>query len=87
MQTPEDSEPRTAQYRVSGMDCASCVAKIETAAREVPGVVSIKVSIASQLMGGGVDSAHARQMVCPAVTAESSDSAPMIITPFDYIAL
>jgi Co/Zn/Cd efflux system component len=50
MQTPEDSEPRTAQYRVSGMDCASCVAKIETAAREVPGVVSIKVSIASQLM-------------------------------------
>jgi Co/Zn/Cd efflux system component/copper chaperone CopZ len=50
MKAPEDSEPRTARYRVSGMDCTSCVAKIETAARGVPGVVSVKVSIASQLM-------------------------------------
>ena len=50
MQRVEDSEPRCAQYRVSGMDCTSCVVKIETSAKGVPGVVAVKVSIASQLM-------------------------------------
>lgn len=42
--------PETARYRVTGMDCPSCAAKIEKAARGVGGVEEVKVSIASQIM-------------------------------------
>src|SRR5688500_8698446 len=42
--------PETARYRVTGMDCPSCAAKIEKAARAVPGVEEVKVSIASRVM-------------------------------------
>jgi Co/Zn/Cd efflux system component/copper chaperone CopZ len=42
--------PETVRYRVTGMDCASCAAKIEKAARAVTGVEEVKVSIASQVM-------------------------------------
>lgn len=38
------------RYRVTGMDCASCAAKIEAAAAKLPGVRDVRVSIASQLM-------------------------------------
>lgn len=40
----------TVEYRVTGMDCPSCAAKIEAAARKLPGVRTVKVSIASQRM-------------------------------------
>lgn len=39
----------TIRYRVTGMDCASCAAKIESAARSQK-VDDVRVSIASQLM-------------------------------------
>lgn len=39
-----------ARYRVTGMDCPSCAAKIENAARKIEGVEEVKVSIASQVM-------------------------------------
>ncbi|PSC05658.1 heavy metal translocating P-type ATPase [Alsobacter soli] len=32
------------RYRVTGMDCASCAAKIETAVRRMPGVLDVAVS-------------------------------------------
>ena len=38
------------RYRVTGMDCSNCAAKIEATARSVPGVRDAKVSIASQEM-------------------------------------
>jgi copper chaperone CopZ len=38
------------RYRVTGMDCSACAAKIETAARSVTGVWDAKVSIASREM-------------------------------------
>jgi Co/Zn/Cd efflux system component/copper chaperone CopZ len=44
-----------AQYRVTGMDCASCAAKIEGAARNVQGVAQAKVSTASQVLTVEVD--------------------------------
>lgn len=47
------SEP--ARYRVTGMDCASCAAKIEQAARSVAGVEEVRVSIATQIMTLNVD--------------------------------
>lgn len=43
------------RYHVTGMDCASCAAKIEGAARKVEGVGDVKVSIASQIMTLNVD--------------------------------
>jgi len=43
------------QYRVTGMDCASCAAKIEGAARRVQGVTQAKVSTASQVLTVEVD--------------------------------
>lgn len=45
----------TVRYRVTGMDCSSCATKIEKAARQVPGVAEVKVSIASQEMELRVD--------------------------------
>lgn len=38
------------RYRLTGMDCSSCAAKIEGAARTVAGVQAVRVSIASQEM-------------------------------------
>lgn len=50
----------TAQYHVTGMDCASCAAKIEGAARKISGISDVKVSIASQIMTLEVDDPAAR---------------------------
>ncbi len=50
----------TIRYHVTGMDCASCAAKIEGAARKVEGVGEVKVSIASQIMTLNVDDPQAR---------------------------
>ena len=50
----------TIRYHVTGMDCASCAAKIEGAARKVEGVDEVKVSIASQIMTLNVDDPQAR---------------------------
>ena len=50
----------TARYHVTGMDCASCAAKIEGAARKVAGVSDVNVSIASQIMTLEVDDPAAR---------------------------
>ncbi|WP_246659411.1 cation diffusion facilitator family transporter [Agrobacterium sp. LC34] len=45
----------TVRYRVAGMDCSSCAAKIEGAVRKIDGVEDVKVSIASQVMTLKVD--------------------------------
>ena len=50
----------TIRYHVTGMDCASCAAKIEGAARKVEGVDEVKVSIASQIMTLNVDDPQRR---------------------------
>jgi Zn2+/Cd2+-exporting ATPase len=38
-------EVRSTRYRVTGMDCASCAAKIETAVRRINGVGDVAVSV------------------------------------------
>jgi Co/Zn/Cd efflux system component len=63
-----DSATDATRYRVTGMDCASCAAKIEKAARGVPGVREVKVSIASQVMTLRLNDAHATPDVERAVT-------------------
>lgn len=49
-----------ANYRVTGMDCSSCVAKIEAAARSTTGVEDVKVSLATQTMTVAVSDAATR---------------------------
>lgn len=43
-------ETTVIRYRVTGMDCPSCAAKIENVTLKVPGVKDVSVSIASQVM-------------------------------------
>lgn len=38
------------RYRIDGMDCASCAAKIDTAVRRVPGVADVSVSVTAGTM-------------------------------------
>jgi len=52
--------PETARYYVTGMDCASCAAKIESTAGKIAGVKDVRVSIASQIMTLQVDDPAAR---------------------------
>ena len=49
-----------ARYRIIGMDCASCAAKIEKTVRDVAGVEEVKVSTATQIMTLRVDDPAAR---------------------------
>lgn len=44
------NEPTIVRYRITGMDCSDCVAKIEKAARRVAGVDDVRVSLTSQMM-------------------------------------
>lgn len=48
------------QYRVTGMDCGDCAAKIEAGVRKLDGVEDVRVSIASELMTLQVDEAKRR---------------------------
>ena len=38
------------KYKVTGMDCASCAAKIETAVKRIPGVSDVKVGLGSETL-------------------------------------
>ena len=43
----------SARFRVEGMDCASCAAKIDTAVRRLPGVADVSVSVVAGTMTVG----------------------------------
>ena len=42
-------------WKIEGMDCASCVAKIQTAVGKLPGVADIKLSTMSEILSVTVD--------------------------------
>ncbi len=44
------AEATQTRYRVEGMDCASCAAKIDTAVRRMPGVKDVSVSVTAGTM-------------------------------------
>ncbi|MBP1181817.1 heavy metal translocating P-type ATPase [Methylobacterium sp. PvR107] len=48
--TLERIEATPTRLRVSGMDCASCAAKVETAIRRLPGIESVDVSVATETL-------------------------------------
>lgn len=64
-----NSQVNTVRYQVAGMDCPSCAEKIERAARAIPGVEEVKVSIASQVMMLHVQTPAAIPAVERAVTS------------------
>lgn len=54
------SKPIQTRFRVEGMDCASCAAKIDTAVRRMPGIADVSVSVTAGTMtvthdGGDLD--------------------------------
>jgi Zn2+/Cd2+-exporting ATPase len=48
--TLDRTESPLTRLRVSGMDCASCAAKVETAVRRLPGIEEIQVSVATETL-------------------------------------
>ena len=48
--TLDRTERPPTRFRVSGMDCASCAAKVETAVRRLPGIEEIQVSVATETL-------------------------------------
>jgi Co/Zn/Cd efflux system component/copper chaperone CopZ len=66
--TPAVAE--TLRYRVTGMDCSSCAAKIQSAVTKLPGVEAARVSIASSMMTLKVDKAERRTPVIEATVNE-----------------
>ncbi|AWN35179.1 heavy metal translocating P-type ATPase [Methylobacterium radiodurans] len=69
------------RLRVTGMDCASCAAKVETAIRRLPGIEQVEVSVATETL----TVRHAADAEARAITAavrglgygvENPDAAP-----------
>lgn len=50
-------------WKVDGMDCASCVAKIQTAVSKLPGVSNIKVSTITETLSARVNESRDRKSV------------------------
>lgn len=48
-------DPRSLRYRVEGMDCASCAAKIETAVGRFAGTADVSVNFANQVLAFRLD--------------------------------
>jgi cation transport ATPase len=67
----------TARFRVQGMDCASCVAKIETAVRRVEGVGDVKVGLQSETLTVGFTGAPRNGAVERAVRSRGFRVAPL----------
>ena len=38
------------KYRIEGMDCASCIGKIETALKRMPGVSDVELNFATETL-------------------------------------
>ena len=49
------ADPSALKFRIEGMDCGSCAAKIETAMRRLPGVSEVEVSVTAASMAIAVD--------------------------------
>ena len=74
------------KYRIGGMDCASCVAKIETAVNRVPGVEDAGVSLASGTLTVLHDADFAqgaveRQVKALGYSIAPSDGKPVSLAP------
>ncbi|MBP1857935.1 heavy metal translocating P-type ATPase [Rhizobium herbae] len=62
------AEATQTRYRVEGMDCASCAAKIDTAVRRMPGVKDVSVSVTAGTMTVNHDDASDLAAIAKKVT-------------------
>jgi Cd2+/Zn2+-exporting ATPase len=53
MAAANDGQGRTLRYRVDGMDCPSCVGKLQTALGRIDGISGVEVSFATGLLAFG----------------------------------
>ncbi|MGK9083793.1 cadmium-translocating P-type ATPase [Brucella intermedia] len=61
--------PDSLRFRVDGMDCASCAAKIDTAVRRLPGVTDVSVSVTNGAMNVNHDGTAKSDEIAARVTA------------------
>jgi len=57
MAAANDGQGRTLRYRVEGMDCPSCVGKLQTALGRIDGVSGVEVNFATGLLAFGAQGA------------------------------
>ncbi len=65
------------RYRVQGMDCAGCAAKIETAVRRIPGVSDVTVSVTAGTMAVQHDTTSAPPSLAKTVAGLGYTVAPV----------
>src|SRR5512146_2713449 len=72
----------TVRLRISGMHCASCVARVEQAMAGVPGVVAARVNLATQraeadVALAGADAAALNAQLAEAIRGAGYDAFPV----------
>ncbi|SAK77963.1 cation-transporting ATPase membrane protein [Caballeronia glebae] len=79
MSTAAASEnPRTAELAVSGMTCASCVARVEKVLKRVPGVESVAVNLATEKATVHASAAVTDDQLVAAVAKAGYEAAPIL---------
>ena len=86
MATAANTETETLSWKVGGMDCASCAAKIRGAVERLPGVSEVRLSVMSETLTLALDESRTRRdaiekrVVSLGYTAVPA-SAPRVATP------
>ena len=71
-------QQRTAEFAVTGMTCASCVARVEKVLRRVPGVESVAVNLATEKATVHASGAVSDDQLVAAVAKAGYDAAPIL---------
>jgi Cd2+/Zn2+-exporting ATPase len=61
------SDTRTTQYRIDGLDCPDCAAKVEKVAGKVPGVSGVRIEFTGRTLSAQVESPKALERLCQTV--------------------
>ncbi|SAK97641.1 heavy metal translocating P-type ATPase [Caballeronia ptereochthonis] len=78
MPTASSENPRIAELAVSGMTCASCVARVEKVLRHVPGVESVAVNLATEKATVHASAAVSDEQLVAAVAKAGYEAAPIL---------
>ncbi|SAL83274.1 copper-translocating P-type ATPase [Caballeronia arvi] len=78
MSTATSENPRTAELAVSGMTCASCVARVEKVLKRVPGVESVAVNLATEKATVHASAAVTDDQLVAAIAKAGYEAAPIL---------